>query len=246
MLNRLLLCWATLLALGATAAPLRVGGFPVAPIVTVGNDGTAQGALREFMEREIVHKAGVPLIWSEITSYGRAVESLRTGQIDILLVTSTRGLEKNPYPMFAWTYLRVHPQLAVARSSPLQSVTSLQQLSGLEIGWAGGAVVIDGLDQIDIKWRMLASPDWQLMNLRKVMAGRIQGAYFENEFSPQYIVQKEKLDIVLLRLPLAERFFTMGYSPRSDPADIARFDRAAAAAFAGEQFRAFLDEYMKR
>lgn len=246
MYTALLACIALMASLSAPAAPLRVGGFVVAPLVTGAPSAPLQGALREYLEQEVVRRAGVELSWTAPTSFTRAMVSLREGSLDIVLLVSGAGKNREGIGSFNWTYLQTHPHLAVPRNSPLLSLQSLQQLAGVEIGWLSGSLIPEGIDQVPIKWQFLSSPDWQLMNLRKLQAGRIQAAFFENEYSPRYFAKQGGIDIQLLKLPMPARSFRMEYSLKSDPAAIARFDKAAAAAFANEQFRLFLEQYMKR
>ncbi|AVR98589.1 hypothetical protein [Pseudoduganella armeniaca] len=96
---------------------------------------------------------------------------------------------------------------------------------------------------MDIHWQPLAVTDWQAANLRKLRAGRLDAVFFENEYSPRYYARQEGVPIRLVRLPMPERTFFMAYSLKADRADVARFNRVAAAAFANDQFRQFLDRY---
>eukprot|EP01034_Spumella_vulgaris_P030139 gene30139-37304_t len=102
------------------------------------------------------------------------------------------------------------------------------------------------LQGVPIQWKFLTVPDWQAMNMRKLKAGRIQAVFFENEYSPRYFAASEHIDIKLLKLPMPERQFTMAYSAKADAAAIARFNKAAGNAFAGEQFKSYLEQYMRR
>ncbi|MDC8760747.1 substrate-binding periplasmic protein [Janthinobacterium fluminis] len=244
MHKALLLC--LVLAAPSTAAPLRVGGFVVAPIVTGEATAPLRGALRDYLEQEVVRRGGVELTWTAPTTFARAMVSLRDGSLDIVLLVSGPRRSKPGVGSFNWSYLQAHPHLAVRRDAPLQAVQSLRQLAGMEIGWLGGSKLPDGIDQVPIKWQLLSSPDWQLMNLRKLQAGRVQAVFFENEYSPRHFARQGKIDIQLLKLPMPERTFRMEYSLKADPAAIARFDKAAAAAFANEQFKQYLEQYMKR
>ncbi|MES2262897.1 MAG: transporter substrate-binding domain-containing protein [Pseudomonadota bacterium] len=235
-----------LLPLTLPAAPLRVGGFVVAPIITGSGNSPLQGALREYMEQKVVGHAGVELVWTPPTSLPRAMENLRNGSLDILLLTSGSLAPYNGVAPFNWSYLQAHPHLAVLKNSPLRAVQSLQQLAGVEIGWVGGSAVMDELNGVPIQWQFLTVQDWQTLNLRKLQAGRIQAVFFENEYSPRYYAASEEIDIELVKLPLPARLFGMAYSLKANRAAIAQFDRVAAAAFVGEQFKAFLDQYLKR
>lgn len=244
-LNTLLATLAALLPLAALAAPLKVGGFVVAPLITGPATMPLQGALRDYVEQEVVKRAGIALVWTPPTSVPRAMENLRTGVIDILLLTSGR-IDTPGVIATSWHFLRTQPHLAVLKSSPLHAVQSLQQLAGMDIGWAGGTLLPPALAEVPIQWQLLTVPDWQSANLRKLKMGRIQAVFFENEYSPRYYAAEEKMDIHLVKLPMPERQFTMAYSPKADKHAVAQFDKAAAAAFANDQFRAFLDQYMKR
>jgi polar amino acid transport system substrate-binding protein len=243
-LKSLLAACCAALPLATWAGPLKVGGFVVAPLITGQATGPLQGALRDYLEQEVVKRAGIKLVWTAPSTVPRAMENLRSGAIDVLLLTSGRIDTPGIIPT-TWHFLRTQPHLAVLKTSPLQSVHSLQQLAGMEIGWAGGTLVPPPLAEIPIQWQFLTVQDWQTANLRKLKMGRIQAVFFENEYSPRYYAASEHLDIHLVKLPMAERRFTMAYSPRADKEAIAQFDKAAAAAFANDQFRAFLDRYMK-
>ncbi|GAB2869322.1 hypothetical protein GCM10027277_43150 [Pseudoduganella ginsengisoli] len=231
--------------LALPAAPLKVGGFVVAPLVTGHPTAPLQGALRDYLEQEVVKRAGIALVWTAPTTVPRAFENLRTGAIDILLLTSGR-IDTPGATATSWHYLRTQPHLAVLKTSPLQAVQSLQQLAGMEIGWAGGTLVPPPLADIPIQWQFLTVQDWQTANLRKLKLGRIQAVFFENEYSPRYYAASENLEIHLVKLPMPERQFAMAYSSKADKEAVARFDKAAAAAFANDQFKAFLEQYMKR
>ncbi|WEF32667.1 substrate-binding periplasmic protein [Pseudoduganella chitinolytica] len=226
----------------AGAAPLRVGGFVVAPLIVGTADVPLRGALRDFLERRVVSQ-GVPLQWMPPTSLRRAMESLRNGTLDVLLLTSGATDRGPGIGTFGWTYLRTRPHLAVRRDSALRRVPSLRALAGMEIGWVAGSAIPPGLDRVDIHWQPLAVTDWQAANLRKLRAGRLDAVFFENEYSPRYYARQEGVQIRLVPLPMPERTFFMAYSLKADRTDIARFDRVASEAFSNEQFRRFLDHY---
>jgi polar amino acid transport system substrate-binding protein len=248
LMRKLFALSAGLLWLAATvnAEPLRVGGFIVAPLVTGGGAAPLGGALRAYLEQEVVARAGVPLEWTAPTSLARAMENLKNGRIDILLVSSDRTADLPGAARFDWDYLRTQPHLAVRKDGPLKAVQSLRQLAGLEIGWVGGTRVPEPLGDVALQWQFLSVPDWQAMNLRKLKASRIQAVFFENEYSPRHYAASEHVDIHLIKLPMPERQFCMAYSLKTDPAAIARFNKAAATAFAGEQFKVFLEQFLKR
>jgi hypothetical protein len=224
------------------AAPLRAGGFVVAPLV-VGEPGKPlRGALRDFIEQEVV-PAGVPMTWMPPTSLPRAVDALRDGSLDVLLVASGEAVRQAGSAAFGWTYLRTQPHLAVRAGSPLKDVRSLDQLTGMDIGWIAGPAMSPGLLKSGARWQRIESADWQVESMRRLRAGQIDAAYFENEYSPRYFARSAGVAIRLVRLPMPPRTFFMVYSLKADKADIARFDKVAGAAFAGRRFRDFLARY---
>ncbi|WP_338762987.1 hypothetical protein [Massilia sp. METH4] len=224
------------------AAPLRVGGFVVAPLVLGDRDRPIRGALRDYLEREVV-PAGVPLRWMPAMSVHEAVGGLRNGSLDVMLVASGDALREPGTRASTWTYLHSQPHLALRDDAPLRAVRSLDQLAGLEIAWIAGPAISGGLLRSGARWRRIEGANWQVHALRLVQTGAIDAAYFENGYSPRYYVQTMGLPMRVLRLPMPPRSFFMLYSAKADRDTIARFDRVAGAAFAGRRFRDFLEKY---
>ncbi|MBB3221144.1 substrate-binding periplasmic protein [Pseudoduganella umbonata] len=227
---------------GATAAPLRVGGFVVAPLVLGEPDKPLRGALRDFLEREVV-PGGVAMRWMSTSSLPDGIAALREGTLDIVLVASGQAARQAGTATSSFTYLYTRPNLAVREDFPLRTVRSLDQLAGMRIGWVAGAALSPRLKEAGATWRRAAGHTWQLENLRLVQAGEIDGAYFENEYSPRYLAHVGGMPLRVVRLPMPPRAVFMLYSLKADKADIARFDRVAGEAFAGSRFRDFLERY---
>lgn len=224
------------------AAPLRVGGFVVAPLVLGEPGKPLRGALRDFMEREVM-PGGVALRWMPPTSLAEAYAGLRDGSLDVVLVASGEAARQPGAAPFDWNFLLTRPHLAVRDDSPLRAVPSLHRLAGLEIGWVAGPNLSPGLRKSGAKWLRAEGADWQIENLRRLRAGTLDAAYFENEYSPGYLARMAGMPIRLVRLPMPPRPFFMLYSLKARKADIARFDRVASAAFEGRRFHDFLERY---
>ncbi len=202
-----------------------------------------RGALPDYIMRTIAPHTGMRFEWLAPMTLQRAMQLLRDGKMDIaLLVSGAKGADRG-FARFDWTYLQAQPYLAVKPASPIQSVPSLAALADLEIGWVGGSVLPEELQPLRIRWQYVHAPNWQRINLHKLAAGRIQAAYFGNEFSAAYFARKENLAVRLVRLPIANQPFEMAYSLKSDKQAIAEFDKLARAAFKDDQFRAFLASY---
>jgi polar amino acid transport system substrate-binding protein len=235
-------CLLALACAGLAAAPLRMGGFTVAPLVMGEPGQPLRGALRDFLQREVAPQ-GVAMEWTPVTSVPEAIRNLSSGKIDILLVASGAAAREKGAAEFRWNYLVAQAHLAVTERSALRSVPSLERLSGLTIGWIAGPRISPGLARSGAIWDRPDVPDWQLMNLRRLQMGQIDAVYFENPYSPRYYARIAGMPIRLVRLPMPPRTFYMMYSQKSNAAAIARFDRAARVAFGGRRFHDFLERY---
>jgi len=245
------LAWIFLLlvSFSTRADQLRVGGFIVAPLVT-GETAAAPigGALIEFIEKEVLPNADLHVQWMPPMSVERATVSLRKGEIDVLLMV-TGTPEDNPgIGVFSWSYQVAQPYLAVRPNSTLQSINTLDQLKGLTLGWSANSRsdIIALLLQHGARWDMVAGKNWQQLNLHKVAAGHIDGAFFLNQYSPAYVAKQEGIAVRLLPLPLPTVQVHMGYSYKADEEMLARFERAAISAFAGKKYTNFLNDYIAK
>lgn len=241
----------------APALPrLRVAGFALAPLVG-GEPGEAvAGLLPGYLRERVEPQAPFRFDWLPIMTFARVMRSLRDGSADLALTLSSSagpgGRSDGAVGRFAWHYLEAHPVLALRRDSPLlqggQGLGDLALLQGLELAWVSYSRLPPELAALDrLRWQRTSHSDWQLANLRMVAAGRVDAAYYANEFSPAWLLRQHPLlrqKLRLLRLPLAPRRFEMAYSRRSEPGLIAAFERLARPAFEGGRFERYLDETM--
>lgn len=232
----------------AQANELRVGGFVVAPFVMGVDPAPVGGALVEFIQKEVVPHAELHVKWMPPMSLERATASLRNGDLDLMLVAAGKNEDFPGIGLFDWPYLQVQPHLAVRPDSHLRSVNAWHQLDGMTLGWSGNnrSDIVAQIQGGGARWELIADRNWQQINLRKLAAGRIDGAFFLNQYSPLYAAQQAGIQIRLIALPLPLESFRMAYSLKTDKALLARFEKAAVAAFTGPQFKAFLQDYLKR
>ncbi|WP_338847239.1 transporter substrate-binding domain-containing protein [Massilia sp. W12] len=222
-------------------AVLRVGGFLVAPMMMGEGDQALYGALPEFLQNEVAPKAGVKLIFLPVMSFPRAKQALKEGSLDVLLISGNSthsGMQRA-----SWAWLAPRSFLAVTPASPWRKVTSLQELSGKRIGWVGGSQLPPEFKDIAVDWDFSFSPTWQSVNLKKLQLGRLDAVFFQNPYSAIWWGRKDGMPLRLLDLPLPAEKFAFGYAQRADAAAVARFDQAAAAAFAGDKFKRWLESY---
>lgn len=249
LLTFLLLLQASVLAQvpGAPKHPvLRMGGFVVAPLMLGEADEPIRGALPEFIMKEIAPKTNIEFVWLPPMTFRRAMQRVKEGSIDVVLLVSGPPAQTPNVKRFGWAYLQTRPQLAVRPDASLQSIPDPGVLKGMSIGWVGGSRLPDELKDIPIRWELIYTPNWQTQNLRKLALQRIDAVFFGNQYSPAYLAHKENLSIRLLPLPMPVQAFEMAYSFHADQAAIAQFNSVAAQAFAGNGFKTFLENYGKR
>ncbi len=232
----------------APALPrLRVAGFALAPLVGGAPGEAVAGLLPGYLRERVEPQAPFRFDWLPIMTFARVMRSLRDGSADLALTLSS-GASGGDVGRFAWHYLEAHPVLALRSDSPLlqggQGLGDLALLQGLELAWVSYSRLPPELAALDrLRWQRTSHNDWQLANLRMVAAGRVDAAYYANEFSPAWLLRQHpplRQRLRLLRLPLAPRRFEMAYSRRSEPALIANFERLARPAFEGAQFDRYL------
>eukprot|EP01034_Spumella_vulgaris_P035741 gene35741-44076_t len=177
---KLLSLAALLLPLAAGAAgPLRVGGFVVAPIIIGSPGAPLQGALRDYLEQEVVAR-GVALEWMPPTSLARAIESLKNGAIDILLVTSERYDHLPDVAMFNWSYLPAGGVAAGAPTAPAHGAANgtVHSAATAKRDWQGIRVGIAALLSLPLIVPMvaeLAGQHWMLPGwLQLALAAPVQ------------------------------------------------------------------------
>ena len=230
-------------ARGWATAQLRLGGFVVAPLLLGDEHQPIDGALPRFLRAQVAPRTGVALQFEAPMTYGRAMRSLREGELDVMLLVSGRQAESERVARSSWSYLRTQPTLVLRQDAPLRALASLEPLRGLGIGWNRHSAIRPEWQDLGVRWHLNSSTQWQASNLRMLAAGRFDAALFYNEDSPRYWIRKLQLPLRLLPLPLPAVDLHMAYSRRTPRGWIDEFDRLAQAAFQGPAFRQALDSF---
>lgn len=225
---------------------LRMGGFVVAPLMLGEGDEAIRGALPEFIMKEIAPKVNIDFVWLPPMTFRRAMQRVRDGSMDVVLLVSGPPEQTPNVKRFGWAYLQTTPHLALRPDAELTSVPTLAALKGMRIGWVGGSRLPDEFKDIPIQWDLIYTPNWQTLNLRKLDLQRIDAVFFGNQYSPAWLARKEHIQIRLVPVPMPTQPFEMAYSHKADPAVIARFNAVAAKAFEKNGFREFLENYGKQ
>jgi ABC-type amino acid transport substrate-binding protein len=225
---------------------VTVGVFSVAPFI-VAVDGKTTGILVDFFDQEIAPRMGVTFKWTAPVTVARLEQSLIHGAVQF-----TPILAKTPERLSAGIVyagdvdVRFEPCIAMRADTKLSSITSAADLAGMTIGWVQSGAVPDFLNDKRIRFDLVSAPNWEEINLNKLKAKRIDGAFFSDQFTPRYYGLKTGVALKLLPLPALGRPLYAAFSPQTAPGLQERYVRAAQAAFAGGRWEAYLDKRLSR
>lgn len=172
------------LAMGsAFAETLRVGVFLHSPVVMQKPpNGEPYGPGVEYAKtvvRALGYEAKIELLpVSRILSY------LSNGDLDMALEFAMND-ERTAFALYPDKPCYVtHQALTVRSESPLKSISSVKDLSGMRIGYLLGAYpgsFFEGAS--DVTFDCVAGDTWIAQNLSKLLMGRVDAVLDQNEYS---------------------------------------------------------------
>jgi ABC-type amino acid transport substrate-binding protein len=231
-------------ALGAKEPAIEtvsVGVFTVAPYVMAGADGP-RGALIEFFDLEIAPRMGVRFSWTQPVTVARLEQNLIAGQIMFSpILTKTPAREKAGITFAGKVFVQFKPCIALLQSHKLGAIQTSENLFGMTIGWVQAGAIPPLLQDPQIKLDLIGVIDWETANLAKLEAGRIDGIYFSNPYTPQYYAAQRGLQLKLLDLPIAAHALHGAFAPNMPAALVARYENAARQAFAHGRFERYIE-----
>jgi polar amino acid transport system substrate-binding protein len=233
----------------AQAAPresVTVGVYSVAPFI-VAVDGKTSGILIDFFDREIAPRMGVRFKWLPPMTVARLEQSLihNAVQFTPILVRTPQRVQDGI--VFAGDVdVRFDPCIAVRADSKLEAINAAADLAGMTIGWVQSGAVPELLADKRIRFDLIAAPNWEEINLNKLKAGRIDGAFFSDQFTPRYYGLQTGVALKLVPLPVLGKPLYAAFSARAANSLQERYVRAAQEAFAGGRWEAYLERRLKR
>lgn len=240
----------SLLALAAGAAcaaepesidTVSVGVFTVAPYLIAGADGP-RGALVEFFDTEIAPRMGVRFKWDQPVTIARLEQNLISGRVMFTpILTKSAAREQAGLRFAGEVNVQFKPCIALLPAHRLAAINTPADLFGLKLGWVQAAPISPFLQDQRIKFDLIGVIDWEKANLSKLEAGRIDGIYFSNPYTPRYYAQQTGLRLKLLDLPLPAHALYATFSPSAPAALVARYESAARQAFANGRFEQYIE-----
>jgi len=233
-----------LAACGAQAEDVQAGLFAIAPYVL--RDGAqASGALVSFFDQEIAPRMGVRFVWQPPVTIARLEQSLASGAIQFTPILSITPERRDRGIVFAGEqHVRFSPCVAVLPESPLRVIRSQADLRGMSIGWAAGGAIAPFMQDPAIRLERVGVVDWERANLEKLRLGRLQGAFFSDQYTPQYYARHEKLELRCVKIPAPGVVLHGAFAPGTSDALIRRYEKAAREAFANGRFTTFVERYI--
>ncbi len=171
----------------------------------------------------------------------RLEQSLIRGDVMFTPVFSFTQQRKDAGIVFAGdVHVHFDPCIVVLPTFRLDAIEKAGDLAGMTIGWVNAAAMPDFLHKAPVKFDLIASVDWERANLEKLRLGRIQGAFFSDQYTPRYYGSQLGMPLKVLKLPAPGTQLYGAFAPKVSPEMIARYEKAARAAFANGRWDAYL------
>jgi polar amino acid transport system substrate-binding protein len=226
---------------GDAVPVINVGVFTVAPFIVANAGEVPKGVMVDFFDREIAPRMGVKFNWLPPVTVARLEQNLTRGTVSftpILTVTPGRIAAKI---RFAGTnHIHFEPCIAVLPEHRLNVIRKPGDLAGMSIGWVQSAAKPEFLNDPSIKFDLIGSVDWERVNMDKLKLGRIQGAFFSDQFTPRYYAAQNGIAVKLLKLPTPGVSLYGAFSPVSPAALVKNYEHAAKEAFADGRWESYL------
>lgn len=189
--------------------------FQIPPHIFLDKDKRVTGAIYDLMEDYIAPEIGVKLKWErEPTSPARQFYNLREkkNRIACLVVYVP---ERRDYMIYSKEpYYYAQSIIAVYRSNPLKVVNEAGDIRHMVFGYSQEAYITPFMRDPSIQFDLVGSPDFLEINLKKVIAHRIDGIYSPGKASSIFFLQKYGVidEFRLIDLPEKPTALYFGFS----------------------------------
>jgi len=177
MSRRLVLLMVLLAAVAMVAGAqqtIRVGYWDMGPYV-VGQPGGKPpvGAAVDYWNTVVAPGMNVKVEWVGPTPMLRLLKQLETGDIDALLIVGRNPDREKLFQFPTVPFIKFQPGIAVLKESPLTEVKTPDDLSGLRVGTAQGAMVPDFIKNAKVTWDNVTTATWIQDSYVKLAGKRI-------------------------------------------------------------------------
>jgi polar amino acid transport system substrate-binding protein len=233
---------------GIHAADAKVGVFVHAPLVQQAtNSSEPTGPTIDYITVVLKQMGYTPVI--SILPLRRILAGLQSGDIDITLEI---GISKDREEFLYYSDKPIYiskPAITVLATNKLSCINSINDLKGLKIGYLSGAELgVFFRNTPDVKFDLISGDTWLRQNLEKLLAGRIDAAFDQNDVS--YLDEAKKMGIIdkIKTIPLPgtgnKGYIVFSKKSPKGKALLDAFNKVAATGKYDEN--TMIDDYMKR
>ena len=221
MLKRVMALGILLGAVLATAGAqqvIRIGFFDNGPFV-LGQPGGKPpvGAAVDYWNTIVAPAMNVKVQWVGPTPMLRLLSELKTGDLDALLVVGKNPERAQLFLYPAAPFVRFQPGIAVLKENPLTVIKTQDDLSGLRVGTAQGAVVSDFIKTAKVTWDNVSTATWIQDGFAKLANKRIDAVFNLTLDGLQYEASQTypgKFKFLALPVPPADIFTAFSKTDR--------------------------------
>ena len=161
----------------------------------------AHGPAIDYIKSLFIDMGYTPVII--LLPFQRILAYLQSGKIDCTLeIARTPDREKYLYYPTEPTYIMV-PSLTFLVTNKLQTITSIDDISGMTIGYLGGADPGPFFESAtNITFDTVSGKTWIKQNLAKLNLGRIDAALDQNSYSYLAEAKEQGIEHLVKTLPL--------------------------------------------
>jgi len=211
----------------SSADTLQVGFFSIEPHTTVVSQDTYAGAAIEYFSR-ITDLMGIPSVSFQELPLARLVKRLEGEKIDVILFLAKTPERERIFRYPEVPYLFSQSGLAVASSSSVQAISSVEDIFPLRIGILGEGYLSPFMHQEGLQLKPIYGSTPILRNLKKLMNRRIDAIYVPDLNVIRFEAWKHGYDAQVRFVPLPEPL-TSNYSvfsPKSAEKYLDRYEQA--------------------
>ncbi len=203
------------------------------------------GAVVDLLEY-LAPDLDVELVWDPSPSnIPRQMSQLETGGRDMAAVFIYNPADLTKFAYSEKPYFLARDGLLVKTSNPLGSIAKLDDILSWTIGYAADTYRSEFMRDGRIKWDNNPSPEFNALNVKKLLAGRLDAVYAPDHAALLYSrkAARSEQTVKVLYTPQAPVPLSIGFSHKN-PAIKKKFDEAFAKRDGAKKYADLLSKYI--